>query len=313
MSANYIRKHLTRHPYTPSWEWPGQPWSRIHIDYAGLHKGEMFLVIVDAYSKWLDVHIMKSTTSTATIEKLREVFATRGLPRTVVSDNGPQFTSAEFAEFMVKNGIRHTKVSPYHPASNGQAEPGVRIFKEGVEKMEGGSTQSKLSRFLLRYRVTPHSTTGVPPVQLPMKRHLSTKLDLVRPSVENRVLDKQTQQKSAHNRHARERVVEVDDSVLVRDFREKKAWMPGTVKLVLCPRKCSWMTAQLCADIRITCVSGTTNENNQQQLTVRISSQPHHQPPLQKNLRSSRLSLQPSQNALCVTTNRQPPEHLKDI
>ena len=154
------------------WEWPGQPWSRIHIDYAGPRKGEMFLVIVDGYSKWLDVHIMKSTTSTATIEKLREVFATHGLPRTVVSDNGPQFTSAEFAEFMVKNGIRHTKVSPYHEASNGQAERGVRIFKEDFEKMEGGSTQSKLSRFLLRYRVTPHSTTGVLPAQLLMKRHL---------------------------------------------------------------------------------------------------------------------------------------------
>ena len=61
---------------------------------------------------------MKSTTSAATIKKLRVVFATHGLPRTVVSVNGPQFTSVEFAEFMANNGIRHTTVSPYHPASN---------------------------------------------------------------------------------------------------------------------------------------------------------------------------------------------------
>ena len=62
----------TEAPLHP-WEWPGLPWSRIHTDYAGPYKGEMFLVVVDAYSKWLEVHHMKSITSTATIEKLRDV------------------------------------------------------------------------------------------------------------------------------------------------------------------------------------------------------------------------------------------------
>ena len=54
------------------WEWPGLPWSRIHIDYAGPYKGEMFLVVVDAYSKWLEEHHMSSITSTSTIEKLQQ-------------------------------------------------------------------------------------------------------------------------------------------------------------------------------------------------------------------------------------------------
>ena len=97
----------------------------------------MFLVVMDAYSKWLEVHRMKSITSTATIEQLREMFATHGLPVTVVSDNGSNFTSSEFQEFMKKNGIKHIKVAPYHPASNGLAERAVRIFKEGYEKKEG--------------------------------------------------------------------------------------------------------------------------------------------------------------------------------
>ena len=71
------------------WEWPGQPWSRVHIDYAGPYKGHMYLVVIDAHSKWMEVHIMRSTTSAATIVKLKEIFATHGLPETIVSDNGP--------------------------------------------------------------------------------------------------------------------------------------------------------------------------------------------------------------------------------
>ena len=60
----------------------------------------MLLVIFDAYSKWLEIHCMKSTTSNVTIEKLREIFATHGLPETLVSDNCTNFTSSEFEEFV---------------------------------------------------------------------------------------------------------------------------------------------------------------------------------------------------------------------
>ena len=63
-----------------SWEWPSQPWSRLHLDFAGPFMGHMYLVIVDAHSKWLDLQIMRSITTEKTIEKLRSVFATHGLP-----------------------------------------------------------------------------------------------------------------------------------------------------------------------------------------------------------------------------------------
>jgi hypothetical protein len=89
-NCNQCQLHHTTPAAAPlhPWEWPGHPWTRLHIDYAGPFKGEMFLVVIDAYSKWLEVHQMTSTTSTATIEKLREIVATHGLPTTVVSDNG---------------------------------------------------------------------------------------------------------------------------------------------------------------------------------------------------------------------------------
>ena len=77
----------------------------------------MLLIIVDAYSKWIDVHITNSSTASVTIQKLLITFATHGLPRTIVSDNGPCFTSSEFEQFVKCNGIRHLKTAPYHPCT----------------------------------------------------------------------------------------------------------------------------------------------------------------------------------------------------
>ena len=78
----------------------------------------MYLVVIDAHSIWMDVHILPSTTSGATTEKLRGIFAT-----TIVSDSGPNFTSAVFENFLSKNS--HT----YHQGSNGQAKQAVRAFQ----------------------------------------------------------------------------------------------------------------------------------------------------------------------------------------
>ncbi len=118
------------------WDYPDRPWTRIHIDYAGPFLGKMFLVIVDSYSKWIDVVPVSASTSTATIGVLRAVFATHGLPEMLVSDNGTCFTSEEFGLFMTKNGIYHVKTAPFHPSSNGLAERAVRTFKEGIKKID---------------------------------------------------------------------------------------------------------------------------------------------------------------------------------
>ena len=131
------------------WEWPNCAWSRIHVDYAGPFHGSMFLIIVDAYSKWIDVHPTKSSTSETTIEKLRVTFANQGLPEILVSDNGPCFTSEEFKLFMTRNGIRHITSAAYHPSSNGLAERAVQTFKESMRKMEGGTLNTKVAQFMI--------------------------------------------------------------------------------------------------------------------------------------------------------------------
>ena len=104
---------------------------------------------------------MHSTTASKTIEALREVFARNGLPEQLVSDNGPQFIAEEFQLFL-KNGVKYITSAPYHPATNGLAERFVQTMKQSLTSMTKGpgSTQTKLSRSLMKYRNTPHSTTG---------------------------------------------------------------------------------------------------------------------------------------------------------
>ena len=87
------------------------------MDYAGLFLGKMFLgkmffVATDAHSKWPEVIIMTSTTTTKTIVVIRDMFACNGIPRQIVSDNGPQFASEEFRQFMAVNGVKHIRSSP---------------------------------------------------------------------------------------------------------------------------------------------------------------------------------------------------------
>ena len=83
----------------------------------------MFFLAIDAHSKWPEIFWMSSTTMEETIVVLRHIFASFGLPDQLVSDNGPQFTAREFADFVSANGIRHIRTAPYHPASNSSSRP----------------------------------------------------------------------------------------------------------------------------------------------------------------------------------------------
>jgi len=89
----------------------------VHIDFSGPFKNRTFLIVIDANSKWPEVIEMHSTTAQKTITELRKLFAAYGLPEQLVSDNGPQFVSDEFATFMKMNGIKHIRCDhTIHPA-----------------------------------------------------------------------------------------------------------------------------------------------------------------------------------------------------
>ena len=112
---------------------------------------------------WVEIAVTHTATSEATIEGLRHMFSTHGVPDTLVSDNGSCFTSEQFANFCNRNSITHITSAPFHPASNGLAERAVQTFKAKLKQMKSGSLTTKIARILLRQHITPHSTTGMPP------------------------------------------------------------------------------------------------------------------------------------------------------
>jgi len=127
----------------------------------------LLLIAVDALSKWPEVFVVNFTSASQTIDKLHTVFATHSLPVTLVSDNGPPFSSAEFKDFMHHNSIVYRRVPPYHPSSNGLAENMVKSFKQALNKVhKGDSIETKVAKFLASYKSTPHSVTGRAPAEI---------------------------------------------------------------------------------------------------------------------------------------------------
>ena len=174
MGVSYIRTchrcHLCIHGSGP------RPHSR---GYSWMMLGgflTLFLVVVDAHSKWSEIYVMKSTTSQQTIIKLHEIFVRNGAPEQLVSDNGPRFTSDELNLFMKWNRIKHIPSAPYHPATNGLAERFVQTFKQAFRsaREEEGTIEAKFARFLISYRNAPHATTGESLAKMFLGRPLRT-------------------------------------------------------------------------------------------------------------------------------------------
>ncbi|XP_059048702.1 uncharacterized protein K02A2.6-like [Achroia grisella] len=220
-----------RHAPTP-WPWPTRPWSRIHMDFLGPINNKIYLVIVDAHTKWLEVFQVPSTAAVHCIAKLSELFARWGIPKQIVSDNGPPFSSYDFEAFTKSLGIIHLHTAPYHPASNGAAENAVRTIKRVIKKAlrDGTDINLSINFFLLHYRNIAHCTTGECPASLMLGRRLRTKLDVLRPNLENK-LSQARQRKQQREGVALEieRKLKPGDEIWLRQYSGAHKWLPGTV------------------------------------------------------------------------------------
>nr|XP_049464909.1 uncharacterized protein K02A2.6-like [Anopheles coluzzii] len=212
------------HESPQAWGKTNTPWERIHVDYAGPIDGEYFLIVVDAYSKWPEIFKTPSITSTATITMLRGLFARFGMPVTLVTDNGTQFTSEAFSDFCLKNGVHHMRTAPFHPQSNGQAERFVDSFKRALRKIRigGMALQEAIDIFLQTYRTTPNPQVeqNKSPAELMFGRHIRTCFELLRPPprLENQATYNST------------RLFKQSDLVFIKEYsRNNWKWIPAVI------------------------------------------------------------------------------------
>ena len=126
------------------------------------------LVVVDYFSRYYEIEIMRSTTSEKIIESLERIFMIHGLPLSITSDNSPQFVSSEFEKYLEDCGIEHRKTTPLWPQSNGEVERQNRslLKRMWIAQAEGKQWKEEVCKYLIAYRSTPHTTAGVSPAEL---------------------------------------------------------------------------------------------------------------------------------------------------
>ncbi|XP_063215516.1 uncharacterized protein K02A2.6-like [Bacillus rossius redtenbacheri] len=208
------------------WAIEKEPWIRLHNkSFQGPFQEKVFLVLVDAHSKWSGVRRMHSMSSSAVIQALREIFSCHGIPQYLISDNGTAFVSREMEEFLQKNGVALQRTPPFHPATNGQAERMVQTVKNKLQKMGGCDWHTGVARMLLALCTTPLGDSHKTPAELLMGRSLRTVLDQIRP---NPTLKREETLNEVTNCHMRMHF-SVGQRVLLRDYRGTRKWLPGTI------------------------------------------------------------------------------------
>eukprot|EP00731_Ephydatia_muelleri_P004849 Em0002g1025a len=148
-------------------ELPEYPWQKIGSDMFE-HNGSSYLLVVDYFSRFIEVVKMTTTTSNSVIMILKSIFSRHGIPETLRSDNGPQYVSTEFKAYAKTYGFKHITSSPRYPQSNGQAERAVQTVKRLL------SQPGDPHLALLNYNATPLPWCSLSPAELLMGRCIRT-------------------------------------------------------------------------------------------------------------------------------------------
>ena len=211
---------------------PEGPWQDVAADLLGpLPGGEYLLVVVDYYSRYFEIEILKSVLSRDIVDSLDRIFARHGIPVSMKTDNGPQFISSEFKNYMTTNGVQHVTSTPLWPQGNGEVQRQNRTLLKSIRiaYAAGKDWKKELNKLLMAYRSTPHTTTGVSPSKLLFGSEIRTKVPCLE-QVAGRnddVVEKDTLMKrkgkvyADRKRRATDKEIETGDVVLVRNFKPK--------------------------------------------------------------------------------------------
>jgi len=216
---------------------PSVPWEVVGTDLFELD-GHKYVIVVDYYSRYFEVEKLQTTSTTAVVHKLKGIFARHGIPRKVVSDNGPQYSSAEFARFATDWDFKHVTSSPNYPQSNGLSEKFVQTAKRLITKSVRDRKDPYIS--LLEYRNTPLAENGKSPAQMLMSRQLRSILPCTESQLIPKVVDpqevkkykqmSQQRQKWYHDRGAHPlKPLQEGDFVRIDKYCDRN-WKPAVVE-----------------------------------------------------------------------------------
>lgn len=208
---------------------PSKPWTFLAIDFLGpFPSKEYILVVVDYYSRYIEIEIMSSITASNTFKKLREIFARHGFPETIKADYGPQFRE-EFKNLCDQYDIKLIHSLPYAPHQNGEVERQNQGILKSIRISQALNRDWKmdLNDYLLAYRSTPQMTTNISPAELLFGRKIKTRIPL---TVNNGNDDKNLREtdsknkikgKEKANKKAKRININVGDTVVVKKFIKK--------------------------------------------------------------------------------------------
>lgn len=221
-----------KHEYL-SREIPKLPYERVSADILDFG-GKSYLVVNDAYSKWIDIAQLKGKSAEDVMDACKSIFSTHGDPQILLVDNVP-FGSREFRNF-AKDRFELQFSSPRYPQSNGFAEKGVHIAKQLLRKCSDSGTDYREA--LRAYRNMPIPGFGASPSELLNSRLVRTRLplsnDQLQPKVQmgvNEWLSKREEQtREWYNRKAgrKESDFSAGQNVVERTTYDK-VWKSGKI------------------------------------------------------------------------------------
>lgn len=212
----------------------GRPWAKVGTDLFTFDD-KNYLITVDYYSNFWEVDYLPDTKSSTVIRKLKAHFARQGVPFTLFSDNGPQYTSQEFRRFSQLWELEHKTSSPGYPQSNGKAESAAKVAKKLMLKAKAAGQDPYLA--MLDHRNTPRQGLNTSPAQRLLSRRTRTLLpmrnSLLKPEVKDTTqeqIDRQEKQAKYYNRTAKDMdMLRQGDRVRVQPFEPHTTWRKATV------------------------------------------------------------------------------------
>ena len=214
---------------------PDLPFIEVGIDLFHF-ESKHYLILVDYYSKFIEVDELQDQTTSSTIQALKNQFCRHGIPEKCRSDNGPQFSSSDFQQFCKEYGVDHITSSPHFPQSNGEAERGIQTVKRLWKKVKDKQ------KALLDYRTTPLEGINQSPAQLLMGRRPRNTLPSSRKLLEHTSYNRESVQRHFQMEKMKQKQyydsrpgvkplpsLRPEDAVRMAPLPESNAWLPAKV------------------------------------------------------------------------------------